>query len=261
MRHIESAANAILKQARALAHDGRARARDERTVIEGEHLCRAWLDHGWLPEHVLVDEDAVGRVEVAVCVQRLESAHVDVVAVPTHLLKAACSTDSAVPLLGIVAPRPGDPALCVGADSLLLDGVQDPGNVGTLLRTAAAAGIRHAICGPGCASVWSPKVLRAGMGAHTALNLIEVDDLPGFARQLGVAVVGADAGAPEFVHRADLSGPIAWVFGAEGAGLSTAMRQVLTRTVAIAQTDAVESLNVAAAAAVCLFEMRRQRLG
>ena len=261
MRRIESAANATLKQARALAHDARARARDDRTVLEGEHLCRAWLDRGWLPERVLVDEDSLGRAEVAACVVRLESAQVDVAAVPAQLLKAACSTDTVVPLLGIVGPRPGDPALCAGTDSLLLDGVQDPGNVGTLLRTAAAAGVRHAICGPGCASVWSPKVLRAGMGAHAALNLIEVDDLPGFAARLGVPLVGADAGAAEFVHRADLSGPIAWVFGAEGAGLSAAMRRVLTRTVAIAQTDAVESLNVAAAAAVCLFEMRRQRLG
>lgn len=261
MRRIESAANATLKQARALAHDARARTRDDRTVLEGEHLCRAWLDRGWLPERVLVDEAALGRAEIAACVARLESAQIDVVAVPSNLLKAACSTESAVPLLCIVPPRPGELASCIGTDCLLLDGVQDPGNVGTLLRTAAAAGIRHAICGPGCASVWSPKVLRAGMGAHTALNLVEVDDLPAAALALKVALVGADANAPEFVHRADLSAPIAWVFGAEGAGLSAAMRRVLTRTVAIAQTDAVESLNVAAAAAVCLFEMRRQRLG
>lgn len=261
MRRIESAANATLKQARALAHDARARTRDDRTVLEGEHLCRAWLDRGWWPERMLVDEAALGRAEIAACVRRAQEAQVDLVAVPTALFKAVCSTDTPVPVVCIVQPRPGDLGACVGTDSLLLDGVQDPGNVGTLLRTAAAAGIRHAICGPGCASVWSPKVLRAGMGAHTALNLVEVDDLPVAAQQLKVPLVGADANAAEFVHRADLSGPIAWVFGAEGAGLSAAMRAILTRTVAIAQTDAVESLNVAAAAAVCLFEMRRQRLG
>ena len=85
--------------------------------------------------------------------------------------------------------------------------------------------------------------------------------LPAFARSLAVDLIGAEVSATAFVHRIDLRAPMAWVFGAEGAGLSAAMQAVLTRRVAIAQTDAVESLNVAAAAAVCLFEMRRQRLG
>ena len=96
---------------------------------------------------------------------------------PSALIKAAGSTDSPVPLLGVVKPLPGDAVACRGADCLLLDGVQDPGNVGTMLRTAAAAGARHAICGPGCAALWSPKVLRAARGAHVALNLIETADL------------------------------------------------------------------------------------
>lgn len=261
MRRIDSPANATLKAVRALAHDARARNEAGLTVIEGEHLCRAWLDRGWTPERVLVDEAALGRADIAACVARLETARVEVIAMPSALIKAAGSTDSPVPLLGVVKPLPGDAVACRGADCLLLDGVQDPGNVGTMLRTAAAAGVRHAICGPGCAALWSPKVLRAAMGAHVALNLIETADLPGLARSLAVDLIGAEVSATAFVHRIDLRAPMAWVFGAEGAGLSAAMQAVLTRRVAIAQTDAVESLNVAAAAAVCLFEMRRQRLG
>lgn len=261
MRRIESAANPALKRVRALANEARARTREQRTVIEGEHLCRAWLDRGLTPELALVDEHAFARADVAACVERLLALGTDVAMAPGALLKAACSTDSVVPLLCVVPPLAGDAARCAGADCILLDGVQDPGNVGTILRTAAAAGVMNAVCGPGCASVWAPKVLRAGMGAHVALNLLEVDDLPAFARGLGVAVLGADAGARITVHRTDLRAPVAWAFGAEGAGLSPGMRAALTHTVAIPQTDAVESLNVAAAAAVCLFEMRRQRLG
>lgn len=261
MRHIESVDNAKLKRVRALARDARSRAREGLTVIEGEHLCRAWLDHGQVPEQALIDDACIERDDIRNCVERLDQAGVELLAVPSRLLSAASSTDSAVPIVCVVAPLPGALARCVGCDCVLLDGVQDPGNVGTILRTAAAAGVRNVISGAGTASIWSPKVLRAAMGAHPVLNLVEVSDLAQAARALGVPVLGTDGSAALSLYRTDLRAPVAWAFGSEGAGLSTPVRRVLAKVIAIPHDAAVESLNVGTAAAVCLFEMRRQRSG
>jgi TrmH family RNA methyltransferase len=144
-------------------------------------------------------------------------------------------------------------------DMLYLDGVQDPGNVGTLLRTAAAAGIRDVLAGPGTAALWAPKTLRAGQGAQFRLRLHEqvaAGSLPGL---LAGEWIGTDAGGGEPLWSIALpAGPVGWIFGGEGAGLSAAARAVCRRRVSIPIDAAVESLNVAAAAAVCLFERRRR---
>lgn len=260
MRRIVSASNETLKRLRTLAHDGRARAAQGLAVIEGEHLCRAWLDHGRMPVSAFVDDEAVARPDIRDCLARLEAARVEVMALPGRLLRAACSTESALPIACIVPMAAGTLENAVGGDCVLLDGVQDPGNVGSILRTAAAAGVRHVVCGAGTASVWSPKVLRSAMGAHPVLDVVETADLGAAARQLGVRVLGTDGAAERTIYAADLRAPLAWVFGAEGSGLSPTMRAALSGAVSIPQSTAVESLNVAVAAAICLFEMRRQRM-
>ncbi len=144
-------------------------------------------------------------------------------------------------------------------DAILLDGVQDPGNVGTLLRTAAAAGVRQALLGPGCAAAWSPKVLRAGQGAHFVLAIHEDADLATFmADYRGTTAVTCLDGATS-LYDARWEGMLAWVFGAEGQGVRAELQAAARLRVRIPMPGAVESLNVAAAAAVCLFEMVRQR--
>jgi TrmH family RNA methyltransferase len=146
-------------------------------------------------------------------------------------------------------------------DAILLDGVQDPGNVGTLLRTAAAAGIKQALLSPGCASAWSPKVLRAGQGAHFALAIHEDVDLAAFmANYSGTTAVTCLDGATS-LYEAKWQGSLAWIFGAEGQGVRPDLIAAALLRIRIPMPGAVESLNVGAAAAVCLFEMVRRRLG
>ena len=159
----------------------------------------------------------------------------------------------------IVAPMP----LSITETCVVLDGVQDAGNVGSILRSAAAAGIQHVFCAPGTVYAWSSKVLRAGMGAHFLLGIYEDVDPGGLIERVAsdVPVAITDSHGAKAIYDADLSGPVAWVFGNEGAGVSTVWRDRAALRVTIPQPGGMESLNVAAAAAVCLFEQCRQKVG
>ena len=144
----------------------------------------------------------------------------------------------------------------------MLDAVQDAGNVGTVLRSAAAAGIRHVVLGAGCADAYSPKVLRAGMGAHFALTLHERVDLRDWLagyphRTLATALTEHNNFS---LYELDLRPPSAWIFGNEGSGVSPDILAAADATVKIPMQGAVESLNIAQAATICLFEQMRQRL-
>ena len=135
--------------------------------------------------------------------------------------------------------------------SVVLDRLQDAGNVGSILRSAAAFGFGQVLALKGTAALWSPKVVRAGMGAHFGLKLVEglsVDDLS----TLGVPLIVTSSHQGDWLHRCDLPWPCAWVLGHEGQGVSTALEAMSDRAVRIAQPGGEESLNVAAAAAICL---------
>jgi TrmH family RNA methyltransferase len=141
---------------------------------------------------------------------------------------------------------------------VMLEDIQDPGNLGSMLRTCAAAGIRHVLLSAGSAHAWSPRVLRAGMGAHFALAVYEQADLPAAARAFRGSRVATRQGASQSVFSTDLKGNVAFLFGNEGAGLSRELLDAADVVVSVPMPGPVESLNVAAAAAVCLFERVRQ---
>ena len=146
----------------------------------------------------------------------------------------------------------------VGEFSVLLDDVQDPGNVGTIMRTAVAAGVSNVYLSHGCADVWSPKVLRAAMGAHFQVRVSsDVDLLQLLERHAGKIVV-TDLVARQSLYDVDLRGPVCMIFGNEGAGVSEPLKAVAGEKVLIPMPGKIESLNVAAAAAICLFERVRQ---
>jgi TrmH family RNA methyltransferase len=144
---------------------------------------------------------------------------------------------------------------------MLLEDVQDPGNLGAILRTAAAAGVSHALLSSGCADVWSPRVLRGAMGAHHLLAISEKVDLLEYARRFQGKVVAADAAAGTPIFDLDLRGPLALALGNEGAGLSVSLRKAAHALASVPMAGGLESLNVGAAAAICLFERVRQRRG
>ncbi|HSQ04408.1 MAG TPA: RNA methyltransferase, partial [Burkholderiales bacterium] len=142
--------------------------------------------------------------------------------------------------------------------SLLLEDIQDPGNLGSILRSAAAAGVGQVVLSRGSVHAWSPRVLRAGMGAHFALQIHEDADLLKSVTAFRGRVVATRQDAPRVVFDADLTGTVALLFGNEGGGLPASLLQAAHDVVSIPMPGKSESLNVAAAAAVCLFERVRQ---
>jgi TrmH family RNA methyltransferase len=142
---------------------------------------------------------------------------------------------------------------------VLLEDVQDPGNVGSILRSAAAAGVAQVFLSAQCAFAWSPKVLRAAQGAHFFLEIYEDVDLAGWAERYEGKIAAAVAAGGNALYAADLTRPLALAIGNEGAGISAALRAAASFAVTIPMPGGFESLNAAAAAAIVLFECVRQR--
>lgn len=256
MKLIQSRDNAFFKHLKKLAESGRERRKAGLTVLDGVHLVEAYEKAFGRLDTLVVAESALAGGEVADYV-----AGRDVVVLADALMRDLGLVDTPSGLLAI-APIPaasGAPDRAV--DAILLDGVQDPGNVGTLLRTAAAAGVGQALLSPGCAAAWSPKVLRAGQGAHFALSIHEDADLEAFAADYAGTLAVTTLEGSISLYEARWDGPLAWVFGAEGLGVRPALQQSASLKIRIPMPGAVESLNVGAAAAVCLFEALRRRLG
>ncbi|AOX99469.1 RNA methyltransferase [Jeongeupia sp. USM3] len=251
---IHSVHNPLYKQLHKLATQRRDRLKLGLTLLDGPHLIDAALSAGWPLQRLLVTDAGLQRPEVAGLVARA--------ALPTHPLAEALFAElTELPSLsGVIALTAIPPAPVPRRDGLvlLLDGVQDPGNVGTLLRTAAAAGVDQVWLSTGCADVWSPRVLRAGMGAHFVLPLIEraplLDLLDGFDGPLAATLLD---GAVD-LYAADLRGDLALALGAEGQGISAGLAARAVKRLRIPMAAGVESLNVGAAAAICLYERVRQ---
>lgn len=256
MKLIQSRDNAFYKQLKKLAESGRERRKSGLTLLDGAHLVSAWEAARGPVQTLVVTESALENPEIAALTVKASP-----VVLADALLRELGLVDTPSGVLAVV-PLPDSATLTVDLDqdAILLDGVQDPGNVGTLLRTAAAAGVKQALLGPGCASAWSPKVLRAGQGAHFVLDIVEEADLAGFVGSYrGTTAVTCLDGATS-LYDADWQGPLAWIFGAEGQGVRPELIAAAALRIRIPMPGAVESLNVGAAAAVCLFETLRRRL-
>ncbi len=255
-KSITSRDNPGFKALRLLAKDSREQVRQGRTVIDGLHLVADYRARVGPPELLVVSESGEHHPEV----QALLAAHgdVDILQLRDALFAEISGVATPVGLLATIRIPPAA-TLPITGSAVLLEGIQDAGNVGTILRTAAAAGVRDIVLGAGCAGVWTPRVLRAAQGAHFSLAIRETDDLPGVLNGYpGLSVATLAAGGVG-LYELDLAGPVAWIFGNEGAGVSPELAAAARVRTTIPMASGSESLNVAAAAAVCLFEAVRQR--
>lgn len=258
MKTITSRDNAAIKRLHALATSARDRRSMGQTLLDGAHLVQAALDANWPLRELVVSDQGLAHPEIARMVERCQPA--TTLHLTDSLFAHVSPVDTPSGLMAVI-DLPQEAPRSVFSDSLLvLDGVQDSGNLGTILRTAAAAGLRDVLLTPGCAQAWSPRVLRAGMGGHFCLRIHEQVDaaavLGGYSGQVLATGLGSGARA---LYDCDLTGPVAWLFGAEGRGLSAEVAALARGMLVIPMPGAVESLNVGAAAAICLFEQVRQR--
>lgn len=251
--HVTSRDNPALVRLRKLGADATAYRKTGSVWVEGDHLIRAALQRGWQPALVVLTEDALQTQALAGLAEAAPRALV----VPVALFKGLSGLESPA-AIGAEFMLPASPAMDAGAASVVLDRLQDAGNVGAILRSAAAFGVRQVLAIKGTAALWSPKVLRAGQGAHFGLRLIEGVAVADLAH-LAVPLVATSSHTAQALNQVTLPSPCAWVMGHEGQGVAAELMARCALTVGIPQPGGEESMNVAAAAAICLYESERQR--
>ena len=243
--HITSRDNPLLKELRRLSQDSTAYRRSGRVWVEGDHLGRAALLRGQRPAMVVFAESAW-----PVYATEFGAVAAKALLLPDALFDGISGLPSPA-RLGFVFDLPAEAAVQPGIASVILDRVQDAGNVGSILRSAAAFGFGQVIALKGTAALWSPKVLRAGMGAHFALRLVEGAE-PAALEALALPIIVTSSHQGELIHRQKLPWPCAWALGHEGQGVGPELMARAALSVRIGQPGGEESLNVAAAAAICL---------
>lgn len=260
---ITAADNPTFRRLLRLAESARAVRANGRTLAEGVHLIESALDAD-VGIATVVTRGAPAAAHGPL-IERVQQSGAASGAGPARLIELAAPLyDRIAPVehgAGILAEIeiPGAAPVVAAADAVFLDGVQDPGNVGTILRTAAAAGVGRVIAGAGTAFPWGPKVMRAAMGAHFRLQIDDSSALEAVASGFSGELIAADVDGDD-LFAADWGGrPALWLFGAEGQGLSSAALRLAHRRLRVPLAAGVESLNVGAAAAVCLFEQLRRR--
>lgn len=254
-QHISSRDNPLFKQLKALSSSARERRSTGKILLDGAHLLQSYLETFGEPELLVVSEGEIA-LDVLHLLDRL--AEIRTITMPASMFAAISPVTTPTGVLALVRTpllMPPEQAEFV----LMLENIQDPGNMGSMLRNAAAAGVDIVYLSEGCTEAWSPKALRGGQGAHFVLPIVEYVDL---AHQLqrfkGTAFATAMHG--ESLYAQDLTGAVAFLIGNEGAGLSQELLDAAQIKVTIPMPGKVESLNAAAAAAVCLFERVRQTI-
>lgn len=252
LKTITSRDNPVYQEILALARDRKARRQSGKTILDGPHLLESALHANASPSRLVFSESALSG-DLGEWTRQLPG--VPGLVVPDRLFASLSPVDAPAGLIAVIdVPVPSTGAAeCV----MLLENIQDPGNLGALLRVAAASGVGSVHLSKGSAEAWSPKCLRGGQGAHFLLTIHEGADLSTFVQEFNAPIHAASLGAPVSLFELDLCGRVGFAFGNEGAGLSEALRSV-ARPFSIPMPGRVESLNVATAAAVCLFERVRQ---
>ncbi len=256
-KHIVSRDNPVFKQLKKLADNARERRSEGKTLLDGVHLIAAYIAAFGEPDLVIIPEGQ-SSVEATGLIQALE--HISTVMLPTLMFAELTPVTNATGILALVRipqlPAPENPAF-----ALMLEDIQDPGNIGSMLRTAAAAGVDVVYLSTSCTDAWSPKALRGGQGAQFVLPIVEradlIMELQNFSGNSYATTMQGES-----LYAQDLTQASAFVIGNEGAGLSRKTIAATTKSINIPMAEnrrgSVESLNAGAATAVCLFERKRQ---
>jgi len=260
VKRITSRDNPQYLDLRRVGRSTKARREQGRTLLDGVHLIQAYAAaFGIDGVQLILRNAAVDHPEIASLTALPGAASPLVLA--DSLFDALSPVESPVGVMAAVPIRPGIArASAQTGFSVFVDGVQDPGNLGSILRSAAAAGAKEVLLSAQCADAWSPKTLRGGMGAQFQLVVYEEVDLGQAAESFAGKLIATDAGARQSLYEVDLSSAVGFVLGSEGAGVSSNLRDRADLRVRIPMEEGIDSLNVAAAATVLFFEWRRRTL-
>ena len=256
MKYITSRDNPFFKELKKLVGSSRQRCKAGQTLLDGAHLLQSYVASGNKPLHVLVTETSLQDSEISTLIKKLPG--VALTRLDDSLLAELSDLKTPAGILALIEQTLPKVSAAHSRFCLLLEDIQDPGNLGSILRSAAAAGCDAVFLSKGCVDAWSPKVLRAAMGGHFYLSVHEAVDLIAVAAEFQGTVLAASLTARTNLYDCDLRGKLAFAVGNEGAGLSTDLLATVSKHVRIPMPGQIESLNAAVATAVCLFEAVRQ---
>ena len=260
MKRITSKDNPQYRKLKQFASNSAAARRERYAILDGVHLCQSYLEHVGHPALCVVSQTSQYHAEVLEIIAECEKGNVQCLLLPDGLFRPLSQVVNGVDIVFLVLKPVYDTLPELVQNAVLLDRIQDPGNVGSILRSAAASGIRQVYCSVGTASVWTSRVLRAGMGAHFLLEVFENVSLETLIETSKIPVVATTPYARSTIYDIDLRSSVAWLLGHEGGGISESLMERASDRVVIPHAGLMESLNVAACAAVCFFEQMRQCL-
>lgn len=260
MKEIQSRSNPLFRELQQqFRHAGKP---NHQIWLEGPHLCEMWLHHLGSPDWLVFAESSADHAEILLLRQHVQASRQ--ICLSDTLFKSICSVPSHQGVLMVATSQALDSPVDLNHATVLLDRIQDPGNVGTILRTCAAVGITQVVCSLGTAGCWTPKVLRSAQGAHFVLRIEESVDLATrlqMARQNGsrLPILATALEGAQSLYDEGLPKEAVWLFGHEGQGVAPELLALSDQRLRIDHAQpAIESLNVASAVAVCLFEQWRQ---
>ena len=253
MSVLSSRDNPKVKHWTRLAEDGRYRRAEKRALIEGPHLLAAALQHGYEPIALLATEKGAAEAEIS---RLVAQSGLQPILLAESVFRRVVDAESPPGVAAEIAIPEADNKNA--SRTVFLEGVQDPSNVGAIVRSAAAFGVGRIVLDRACADPWSPKALRAGMGGHFGLQIGQTKDLGAEIEAFKGTIVCTVPRGGVALSEAPLSGSLGWLFGGEGQGVSPAVASRAALQVTIPTTSGTESLNVAAAAAICLYEASRR---
>lgn len=260
MKCITSCKNTIFKQLVRLDESPKKRKASGLTILDGIHLVNSYYKKIGLPRCLFINESGYRNTEIKKLLAFVDTKAVEVYVLSDSLFRNISPVKTPTGIIALVPiPTPKDITISKSKNfCALLESIQDPGNLGSILRSAAVAGVCDIYMSDNCTDAWSPKTLRAAMGAHFSLRIHEKSDLIKVAQRFKGKVIATTLNSDKSLYKLSLKGPIAFMFGNEGAGLSEVLNKAANEKVTIPMPGKTESLNVAAAAAVCFFERVRQ---
>lgn len=265
MRFIASRENSIVRQLVKLQKSSRYRKKMGTAILDGIHLIQSYLATGRTPLSLAISQSGKNNKEIESIVS--ECSHrkqIQILYVSDSLFQKISPSQTPIGILACIAipeiKKASHSTVYRPNFCILLESIQDPGNLGTILRSAAAANVTDSYLSADSADAWSPKTLRAAMGAHFVLAIHSNRNLVEIADNFSGQVLATSPSAPKSLFQFNLTQPTAFVFGNEGQGLTKEMLQVVDDIVSIPIPGQMESLNVAAAATICMYEKVRQEL-
>jgi len=256
MTTITSRDNPLYKQFLKLAESSRERKKTQRTLIEGIHVVQTYHQALGFPKALVISASGVQNSEIEALVDRCRPLAPTILT--DALFHALSALETPVGIIALIETPPPAPVPAHMDCCVVLEGIQDPGNLGSILRSAAAADVKHIVLSKGCVFAWSPRVIRAAMGSHFLLTIHEQQDLISVLGNFNGKKLATGPRATTSLYDVDLRGPFALMIGNEGAGVSPELAMLANMKATIPMPGKMESLNAAAAAAICLFERVRQ---